>query len=195
MFFRSRDAQTRFYEEHVEYVHRTARGMTRDEEQALEVTQRVFTEVLGAWGRVVAVRDPRAWLRQMTRNQCCRLWRERARQPVPRELDPEVQRGQWGGAPAVPDEGVAQRQMRASFLRAFHERLDDDERQAIQARYLAPEVDPACDDEDTLEGLAASLGVAKITLRRRLERARRKLHEALAVDGFEFERPAEGDKT
>lgn len=168
--------------------------MTRDEEQSREVVQRVFVEVLAQWSRIADVREPRAWLAQVTRNQCGRLWRESSRAPVPMELDDAaLQAGVWRDDAPDPESAALQARMRVAFLRAFHERLHDEEQTVIQMRYLSPEVDPSCEDAQTVDQLAQELGVAHITVRRRLDRARAKLREALAAEGFSFGAFEHGD--
>lgn len=174
------DPRRAFYDGHLPFVLQVARAMLRDEDDVREVVQNVFLEVLQ--DAPAGVRDTRQWMRQVTRNHCNRLWRQRYRSADLRERLV----GWFGKAPRAsgddPARTLDQRRMRDAFLRAFHA-LDDEEQTVIQMRHLDPELSrESPDDERTLDEIAAALQWNKIRVRRRLDSARKKLSAWLDLD-------------
>lgn len=173
------DPRRAFYDQHLPFVLQVARAMLRDEDDVREVVQNVFLDV--RWSAPEGVRDTRQWVREVTRNHCCRQWRQRYRAA---SLGQRLTAWYRAAPPSAeaPARALDQRRLRDDFLRAFYA-LDDEEQRVIQMRHLDPELSRESPDEErTLDEIAALLGWNKIRVRRRLDSARKKLSVWLDVE-------------
>lgn len=177
--------QTDFFDvlfyRHKDYVYRVAYSLTRHVEEAEEVVQETFLDVLKALPRYDVDGPARfeTWLYRVTANRCKMRWR-RKRLPI---LDPAEQAGDERADPLeqVPDDNAdhdperaaEQAETRRRIWRAVG-RLSDAAREVVLLRY---------GQDFSYQEIADALDLNLGTVKSRLNAAHRQLQALIAANG------------
>jgi RNA polymerase sigma-70 factor (ECF subfamily) len=168
------------YERYKDYVYRVAYSMTRHVQEAEEVVQETFLDLLKALPRYQVDGSARfeTWLYRVTANRCKMRWR--------RKRLPTVERDDWADEAAdpleqVPDErdehnpveATEQAETRRRIWRAVG-RLSDAAREVVLLRY-----GQGFSYLEIADALEIKLG----TVKSRLNAAHRQLQELIAANG------------
>lgn len=144
-----------------------ARALCRNEATAADLAQETFLSAWNNLGRFDVTRDFGAWIRGILRNK----WREHLRRHA-REVDVDEQTlAHWENRLATWDE--ARREDRGDVFDALDDclrRLPDGLGEPVRRFYY---------ENESGEGIAASLGLDPANLRKRLQRAREALRDCL----------------
>ena len=169
------------YERYKDYVYRVAYSMTRHVQEAEEVVQETFLDLLKALPRYQVDGSARfeTWLYRVTANRCKMRWR-RKRLPL---VEPADRAGDEAADPLeqVPDEraehdpeqAAQQAETRRRIWRAVG-RLSDAAREVVLLRY---------GQDFSYQEIADALGLNLGTVKSRLNAAHRQLQELIAANG------------
>jgi RNA polymerase sigma-70 factor (ECF subfamily) len=169
------------FDRHKDYVYRVAYSMTRHAEEAEEVVQETFLDVLKALPRydVDGAARFETWLYRVTANRCKMRWRRKRLPTVgfaelagderaePLERLPDER------ADHDPEEATQQAETRRRIWRAVG-RLSDATREVVLLRY---------GQGFSYQEIADALGLKLGTVKSRLNAAHRQLQELIAANG------------
>jgi RNA polymerase sigma factor (sigma-70 family) len=152
---RQRDAEfTEFFQAEYPRLVRTLYLVTRDREQARDIAQEAFIQLLARWWRISHYERPEAWVRRVGIRMAVRAGkREQIRPRLERELD-------FATLPKRVDLDV---------LRAIRE-LPSSQRAAVALFYL---------EDRPVSEVAEILGCSETTVKVHLHRARKRLAKTL----------------
>jgi len=155
---------------HMDYIYTAGWYLTRSEQEAADLLQETFLRAFRFWHQFTPGTNCRAWLLKILRNNFRNRWHERRREEQHTEFDEStVDPGQAGMADTNPEALV--------LSRVF----DGEVQQALAG--LPSEFREVCVlvdiQELTYQEAAAVCGCPVGTIRSRLSRARRQLHQAL----------------
>ena len=169
------------FDRHKDYVYRIAYSMTRHAEEAEEVVQETFLDVLKALPRYDVDGTARfeTWLYRVTANRCKMRWR-RKRLPTVEvaghagdEMTELLERVPDERTDHDPEEATQQAETRRRIWRAVG-RLSDAARQVVLLRY---------GQGFSYQEIADALGLNLGTVKSRLNAGHRQLQELIAANG------------
>lgn len=166
------------YDRHKDYVYRVAYSMTRHAEEAEEVVQETFLDVLKALPRYDVEGTARfeTWLYRVTANRCKMRWRRRrlpmAEYAGDERADP-LEQVSDERTDHNPEEAAQQAETRRRIWRAVG-RLGDAAREVVLLRY---------GQDFSYQEIADALGLNLGTVKSRLNAAHRQLQEWIAANG------------
>ena len=169
------------FDRYKDYVYRVAYSMTRHAEEAEEVVQEAFLDVLKALPRynVDGAARFETWLYRVTANRCKMRWRRKrlptieAAERAGDEMTELWERRPDETAEHNPEEATQQAETRRRIWRAVG-RLSDAAREVVLLRY---------GQGFSYQEIADALGLNLGTVKSRLNSAHRQLQEFIAANG------------
>jgi RNA polymerase sigma-70 factor, ECF subfamily len=164
-----RDALELLFRRHHARVFRFLTRLVDNEAVAEELVSEVFLEVWRHAGAFAARSQVSTWLLSIARHKALSVLRRRSAE----ELDEET--AELIEDPADDPEVALQKAQRSEILRGVIEQLSPPQRQIVDLVYYR---------EQTIDDVAASLGIPLATVKTRLFYARKRMGELLAARGL-----------